>query len=77
MITKPLSIEKLGPKERQLLLRALEFDLENLICVSCEDITTYDVCAIMPPVLNPSLKADILCGSILCMATWMEAWNHE
>lgn len=69
-----LKIQSLGLDERQILLKALDFDLEKLKCQYCDESVTYEKCAIMPSI-KTKLLASILCDSALCMATYLEDYK--
>ena len=71
-----LKIQSLGLDERQILLKALDFDLKKLKCQYCDESVTYDKCAIMPSI-KTKLLASILCDSALCMATYLEDYEGD
>ena len=67
----PLKFSKLEPEQMKLLLTAFDFDLDDLKCKYCGVKTTYDKCAIMPP-LNNGKKHVILCDSPVCMCDYLD-----
>lgn len=71
-----LKFEKLGKKERKLLLKALDIDYTNLKCQYCNKKVTYDNCAIMPSVDTKQL-ATIICDSPLCICEFLEAFESK
>ena len=71
-----LKFEKLGKKERKLLLKALDIDYTNLKCQYCNKKVTYDNCAIMPSV-NTKELATITCNSPLCVCEYLESFESK
>lgn len=71
-----IKFEKLGRKERKLLLKALDIDYTNLKCQYCNEKVTYDNCAIMPSVDTKQL-ATIICNSPLCVCEFLEAFESK
>ena len=71
-----LKFEKLGKKERKLLLKALDIDYTNLKCQYCNEKVTYDNCAIMPSV-NTKELATITCNSPLCVCEYLESFESK
>lgn len=71
-----MKFEKLGEKERKILLDALGFSILRLRCQCCEEKLNYNNCSIMPPV-KTKLKATLLCGSILCYAEYFSELDEE
>lgn len=75
-----MRFESLEIKERELLLKALDFDKDNLVCEECGEKTGYEKCCIMPPLKTSEKQATILCESPLCITeylTIMRAWGDE
>lgn len=66
-----MEFETLGRRERTLLLRALNFEIHNLVCRYCKEKTTYYECGIMPATGNDK-NATIICNSPLCMSSYLE-----
>lgn len=66
-----MKIEELGEKERALLLKALNFDLDNLKCQVCGEKLDYKKCCIFPAVLTP-LQATLTCDNVFCMISYLE-----
>lgn len=73
---KELKFEKLGKKERALLLLALDIDKDNLKCQFCNKKVVYDECCIMPAIETKQL-ATITCSSPLCISTYLTAAEDE
>ena len=70
-----MEFQSLGAKERALLLRALEFDKDNLHCQLCGDKVNYETCCIMPSVYTEK-QATILCGCALCTVRYLEYFDE-
>jgi len=66
----------LGQNERQLLLEALDFDIEHLYCYYCKNKVDYIKCSIMPPFNNEN-NATIICDSLLCISSYLEDIENE
>lgn len=66
-----MKVEHLGKKERKLLLKALDFDIKNLVCELCGEKIGYERCGIMQPLKTSKNKATILCESIFCLTEYL------
>ena len=71
-----IEFQKLGKKERKLLLTALDIDLNNLTCQGCGDKVNYETCCIMPPIKTKQ-AATILCDSPLCLSEYLEGLDED
>jgi len=69
MSEKEMKFMQLGKKERKLLLKALDFNTENLFCEFCGEKISYERCSIMPSL--SSKQATILCESPLCLCEYL------
>lgn len=71
-----MQFETLDPRLRELLLKALDYDINNLRCESCGEKTTYDKCCIMPAI-DKKTKATILCDSTVCMSWYLTTKEED
>ena len=71
-----MDFQQLGKKERELLLTALDIDLNNLKCQGCGEKVNYETCCIMPPI-KTKLAATILCDSPLCISEYLEGLDED
>ena len=74
-----MEFQTLGTRERKLLFKILDIDIDKLKCQYCDKKLTYDKCGIFPSV-NTTSNASILCNSPLCMSEYfseLEANNDE
>jgi len=79
-----MDFKTLPKKERELLLKALDIDINTMKCDHCGSQTSYENCGIMPTLGEG--KATVLCNSILCLSWYIgeierkesgEATNRE
>ncbi len=76
MDAKEMKIEKLGEKERMILLRAIDIDWTDLKCQYCKEKVYYTNCGIMPSI-NTKQLATIICDSPLCICEYLESLESE
>ena len=74
---KEMKFEQLGVKERGLLLKALDFDKDNLVCELCNEKISYERCSIMPSLKTSKKQATILCESPLCLCEYLTIMEGE
>ena len=65
-----MKFQKLGKKERELLLLALNISKDNLVCQFCGEKVKFDDCGIMPPVKTKAY-ATFTCNSPLCICEYL------
>ena len=66
-----MEFKTLGEEERKLLLNAIDFDINNLICKYCGEKTNYKDCSILPPIHIEEFGR-ITCSSPLCLSEYLE-----
>ena len=69
-----LKFEKLGEKERKLLLTALDFNPNKLKCKYCKKKVDYKICGIMPP-LKKGAFGIITCDNLLCISHYLDEYH--
>ncbi len=72
-----MEIQKLGEKERKLLLIALDYDVNDLLCYYCGKSVDYKDCSIMPPINKKEETARITCDSPLCITEYLEDLEED
>ena len=67
---KEIKFQKLGEKERAVLLTAFNYKLDKLKCQFCGKKVNYKKCCILPST-NKRRTATIACDSPLCMCEYL------
>lgn len=71
-----ITFMKLGIKERELLLKCLDKDINNLKCCFCGEKLSYKNCCIMPPIRKNG-NCTITCSSPLCISLYLNKLEEE
>jgi hypothetical protein len=72
-----MEFQTLGEKERVILLTALDYDINNLLCFYCGEDVNYKDCCIMPPINKEDENARITCNSPLCVTEYLEDLEED
>ena len=71
-----IKFQELGKQERRILLKAINYDYDNMFCQLCKEKVKYHNCCIMPSTDNKR-NATILCDSILCMSEYLTLLDRK